>query len=674
MHKAASDEDRHERLRKSARRLIEAQERGEDITAYVDDVENSAGEIEKEDIANRKRFDEIEKRLSSLPGTPAVLARHHQVRKEYEKKSAERKGYIEALKKARKQKEPPDAIGQKVQRLLEFLEKNKIKREHDIKSTDTRLPWRMAQPGDLLLLGDVSGAPQQGVSPTSTTPPIADDLSPTTDVQITPEIRQLAASLNHSPLEIFRHVYNSYDYTPYYGSMKGSLDTYWEKEGNDADLSSLLIALLRASNIPARYVRAQIVVPIEKIQNRLGIDDPMAALKYLSSARIPLAYYVSGGRVSQVRLEHVYVEAYIPYANYRGTGEDDKGKGWVPLDPSFKLNTVTQEGVDLAAAMGFDWKSFSTEYLNSLRNITPLEFYRAKIDDFIGLNHPGQSLNDLKRKTDIAAMRFDFLPNTLPYKVTEIIGRLSAIPPELRHALRFTIPGVLDYATTLPEISGRRVTLTFAAASSEDQTVIDAYGGIFKTPPYLIQVIPQLRIAGAKVAEGSALGAAASVAFSVAYNQPGGEAQTFGHQVLAGSYNAIGITTGKVRPEFLTIAEVEPSEEVYLAKMLHSLAMKYQDALNQTRQTLKDTMRMQSKAFLTEALVSTHEETRKILGDIPVSFGLDGFMIDAKELAMAAVPIDGKEMEKKRLDFSMTFGHEGSYQENRVFENNMFWV
>jgi len=671
---ADRDEDRHERLRKSARKLIEAQERGEDITTYVDDLDKNVGEIEQEDIVNKKRFDEIENKLSSLNGVSTVLARHREVRGDYEKKSSERKGHIEALKKAHKLKDPPDAIRQKVQGLIDFLEKHKITREHDIKSTDTRLPWRMAQPGELLILGDVSGAPQQGVSPVSSVPASVDDLAATADVQITPDIQALAASLNHSPLEIFRHVYNNYNYTPYYGSMKGSLDTYLEKEGNDFDLSSLLIALFRASNIPARYVRAQILVPIERIQNQLGIDDPMAAAKYLSSARIPASYYVSGGRLSHVQLQHVYVEAFVPYTNYRGSGEDDKGKVWLPFDPAFKQLTVTQQGMDIASAMNHDWKSFTSDYIADLRNVTPLEFYRTRVEDFIGQNYPEQTLDTLKRKSEIRTMKFDFLPNTLPYKTVAILDRFAAIPSELRHTVRFTIPGVLDHATTLPEISGRRITLTFTGATAADQTVIDAYGGIFKTPPYLLRVIPQLRIGGVKVAEGSPVNAAAYLRFSIDYGQPGGVRETFGHHVLAGSYNAVGITTGKVRPEFLSIAQVEPSDEVYLAKMVHSLAMKYHDALGKTRQTLNDTMRMQSKTFLTEALVSTHEEVAKVLGDIPVSFEQDGFMIDAKELAMAAVPIDGRDMEKKRLDFSMTFGFEASYQENRVFEDNMFWV
>lgn len=85
------------------------------------------------------------------------------------------------------------------------------------------------------------------------------------------------------------------------------------------------------------------------VNNQLGIDDPIAAVQYLASAKIPCSFYTSG------------------------TGEDANAKKmWVPMDPSFKKYKVTQTGVDFNTAMAFDWKSFSSDYLGTLQNITPL--------------------------------------------------------------------------------------------------------------------------------------------------------------------------------------------------------------------------------------------------------------------------------------------------------------
>ena len=47
--------------------------------------------------------------------------------------------------------------------------------------------------------------------------------------------------------------------------MKGATGTYLEGMGNDMDISSLIIALLRASGYPSRYVSGTIEVPIEEL-------------------------------------------------------------------------------------------------------------------------------------------------------------------------------------------------------------------------------------------------------------------------------------------------------------------------------------------------------------------------------------------------------------------------
>ncbi len=459
-----------------------------------------------------------------------------------------------------------------------------------------------------------------------------------------------------------------------YGSMKGSLDTYWEKEGNDYDLASLLIALLRASNIPARYVRAKIIVPVEQIQALTGINDAMTAVKYLGSSKIVLGYYTTGGKISHVYLEHVYVEANVPYANYRGTMEDTAGKIWIQLDPSFKQYQTVQDGIDLATDMGFDWKTFSNQYIGDLRTNTPMEYYKEQMDAFIAGKYPGQTLDNLKHIAAIKTMQFDFLPNTVPYNIIELIERTSQLAAAQRHTIRFNIPDCLDYQTTLPDIAGRRVTLSYIGATADDQTLIDQYGGIYKTPPYLISVKPELRIGGIKVAEGTAMQAAISSPLNVYYTAAGEDTVDFDHTIITGSYNAIGITVGKVRPEYLSIAEVEKSDDAYLAKLLHSIAMGYHDRGNQTTQLLNDTMKMKGMTSFAEALVTTMEDRKMSIWDIPTDFEFNGFTIDAKDMTKAALPIDGGVYQKKMLDYAMVHGHEDSYQENRVFEDNLFWI
>ncbi|MBU0673007.1 MAG: hypothetical protein KJ950_00005 [Proteobacteria bacterium] len=41
---------------------------------------------------------------------------------------------------------------------------------------------------------------------------------------------------------------------------------------------------------------------------------------------------IPAGTIANLRVEHIWVEARIPYANYRGVVIDDQGKTWLGLD------------------------------------------------------------------------------------------------------------------------------------------------------------------------------------------------------------------------------------------------------------------------------------------------------------------------------------------------------
>ena len=65
-------------------------------------------------------------------------------------------------------------------------------------------------------------------------------------------IIEKAAELGNDPIAIFDYV-RSISYQSYTGSLRGARGTLWSEAGNGIDQASLLIALLRASGIPASY-------------------------------------------------------------------------------------------------------------------------------------------------------------------------------------------------------------------------------------------------------------------------------------------------------------------------------------------------------------------------------------------------------------------------------------
>ena len=91
-------------------------------------------------------------------------------------------------------------------------------------------------------------------------PPLPFDISDPSYLDATPDanssdtyIIQKAADLNHDPDQIFAFVRDQIGYESYQGSLRGARGTLWSKAGNSLDKASLLVALLRASGIPARY-------------------------------------------------------------------------------------------------------------------------------------------------------------------------------------------------------------------------------------------------------------------------------------------------------------------------------------------------------------------------------------------------------------------------------------
>lgn len=223
-----------------------------------------------------------------------------------------------------------------------------------------------ASAGQPLLLAAAPVPGQEGVC--SYTP---EDLGQTarTETTITPEIQGLAESLGLSAVRIHQYVSNEIGFEPYYGSLKGAMGTLYSKAGNATDQASLLIALLRAANIPARYVKGTVrFVNDPRLLRWVGARDYAGAAQILAQGAIRANYSPTDQRIE---FTHVWVEACVPYKNYRGTGSDTSGHRWIPLDPSFKDRAYQTGIAGIATNVAFDY----TGYLARRTDALPEERY-----------------------------------------------------------------------------------------------------------------------------------------------------------------------------------------------------------------------------------------------------------------------------------------------------------
>lgn len=160
--------------------------------------------------------------------------------------------------------------------------------------------------------------------------PVDEDLMETPETLFTPELIELATSLNNDPVEICTWVRNEIDYEPYYGSQKGANETYIDRAGNDIDTSSLAIALLRISGVPARYYTGDVKLKIDDLKNWVGVPEhgtAQAAVDILRSNWIPTEIlYDNKGEIEGANFDHIWIGVY-------------DGHIWRAVDPSYKKYT-----------------------------------------------------------------------------------------------------------------------------------------------------------------------------------------------------------------------------------------------------------------------------------------------------------------------------------------------
>lgn len=218
------------------------------------------------------------------------------------------------------------------------------------------------------------------------------------------------------------------------GGIQNATLTLQSTWGNAMDISSLLMALLRVSDIPARYVHGTIDVPADSFQNWAGgfarVD---LAANYAASGGIPITSLVSGGTIVSIRMEHIWVEAAIDFFPSRGA-RNRSADAWLGLDPSFK-QYEHQEGVDVLRMSGIDVGQLAQDFVAS-GTVNEGESWFSGFNAAIVEN----AHRDTARKLQ------DYFQTHLPTpSIADVIGRRTIMPHDVsvlpsahfRHSFEF---------------------------------------------------------------------------------------------------------------------------------------------------------------------------------------------------------------------------------------------
>ncbi len=544
-------------MRDVLERARDKQSRAESDDIEVAQLRTQKTELESIEADVDAEFTAVGQHLQDNNLAPEILARHQAAVSEFKTKQAELKLRLQAITDADTAHDLT-LRSSKVQELDTFMKANQHHKTQppidpnklpfstpDGKvrppiETEQQFHTRLFKTSPLsrMLAGPI---PNGFTLPATTLPitPTAADLSATEDIVLTPAIQAQAAALNHNPVQIYNWVRNTIEFLPTYGSIQGADMTLQTRKGNSFDTASLLIGLLRASNIPARYVYGTIQVPADRAMNWVGgVSKPEAAQQLLGQGGIPNIGLLSGGVIKYIKLEHVWVEAYVDYVPSRGAVNRTPDT-WVPMDASYKQYQYTQ-GMDIKGQVPLDAQALVTQAqtgatidpsgwvqnLNGTAIQSALSTYQTQVQNYINTTQPNATVGDVLGSKTILANTSSILAGSLPYTTIATGGKFTGLPLQVRHQFEYSLyASAMDRAMgsptislkqSLPNLAGKKITLSFAPATPADANLIASYlpkahaDGTpilpselpTSLPGYLIHLTAEFRVDGQLVASG----------------------------------------------------------------------------------------------------------------------------------------------------------------------------
>lgn len=508
-------------------------------------------------------------------------------------------------------------------------------------------------------------------------PPTPDDLAETPEVRLTAEIRAKAAALGNSPVAIYEFVRNTCAFQPYLGSRKGAAFTLQQLAGNDTDQASLLIALLRAAAIPCRYARGTVEMTPDQAKSWLGVDDAKTAGSILTTAGLDgLTLTNQSGAVAAIRCTRVWVEAYVPFANYRGVPNDDTGKTWIPLDPAFK-ETVITPGQDILAAMGYNNETFLANYISTYNSNSPIQLLTTNIQAFLNTNQPGKQVADIERKIATQTLYLGLLPASLPGSVLTTPIAFPSLDATNRFKIRFNLyrgaTTFIDFTTNLSDLAGHQVTINYIGATTNDQTIIDTNGGIYSIPAALVSSVhvkPLLKVDGNVVAASvNSVGLGYVHTSDMYFTQPVGEQNVqplVRNDITAGNSQALAFDTFMDVPS-LFLSGTNAAPDALLITLLQTTALDYLSRVDRGEEAADRLLRTVHTVDVSEAIVESSVAVTYSYAGVPQSFAWTGLTVDADRRIVGPFAANGDTA--KQFPFMLLSGYDGSFMESDVFED-----
>lgn len=430
------------------------------------------------------------------------------------------------------------------------------------------------------------------------------ELAETIDTTQTAAIMAKAAELHNNPVEIYTWVANNIRFVPSYGSIQGADMTLQTLRGNDMDTASLLIALLRAAHIPARYAYGTVQMPVAQVMNWVGgVTVPEAASNLMQQGGIPTTLIANNGVITDVRFEHTWVEAWVDFEPSRGmknavqgctnavsagcAGAASQGDSWIPMDASYKQYDYTQPTVDLKTAVPFDAQGLAnTIKQNTIVNEsegwvksnpvdpaqlqtqfqTALTDYQTQLQTYLANQQANATVGDVLGLQQTKVLPIKPLAAGLPYQLIVQKTHFSEIADSQRLKFKYELytsdngvagTQLLSINEPTVKLAGQKLALSFKPATQQDADLIASYipapdpvtGQIDPSqlpsslPGYLIHMVPEFTIGNdVKATSTSQQTMGEELVSTLGYFMPATQSwETNDNNPIAGQYEAVAL-------------------------------------------------------------------------------------------------------------------------------------
>ena len=510
---------------------------------------------------------------------------------------------------------------------------------------------------------------KNSVEAVGTSQPDDSSLEFTDETQLTDEMKALADELK-TPLNVYSYIKNKVNYECYSGSRKGAVATFESNAGNDVDQASLLIAMLRYLKYPAKYVTGKAVIDANQAMKLTSAEDIKSAGTILASSGRPVTALITGGKTVGFVVEQTWVEAYVPYTDYRGAGNNSGDKMWVALDTSVKEYTRVKGLYDDLEKFGLSEDDLSISATTTDADVNKLYDKLTKIEE----EHSGEGVVLNTRK--IVEESLTYLPLSLQYSVESITKEYNAIDENQCDSIDFIIDGEKISKLKALDIYSKRLVIEYAPETKSDEEIIAKYGSIFEVPAYLVKMVPQLKLDGEVVGTGPAVTLGSSQTFKMNVYS-GGKTNVVTNPITAGSVYQItedmqNITSAEITKAMDEAKSISGSvntdnvySDEYLGKILDFAGKTYYAQIDISNSLLAEKENISSTRSLSVGMTGYSVRTSSMF-NTTVGINEGSLYIDIDLNVVSAVSRNGDK--DSEYTFASTSGVISSYYESLIWE------